>query len=162
MNVLNWAGLVINGSVAFILPLILCSYFYYNKSHHQPDLHDVELSHSRFPKHPEQDEDNNYNSIVTHEKVSIPQNNNSGAQIPVEKSLPNCMIPYRWWIVHSIIVLFVIMIIATIVLDILTGSGPWDSNILVAIVAIEVIDDVNVNVVEVAALSCTKLKISRL
>lgn len=108
MQVLNWAGLVINGSVAFILPLILCSYFYYRVGHHhEPDLRDVEMSHSRLPKH-------TYDSI----EASI-----NGTQ-QIEGSLPSFLMPYRWWIIHFIIVLFVTMIVSTIVLDIVTGSGP--------------------------------------
>lgn len=123
MKVLNWAGLVINGSVAFILPLILCSYFYYNKTRHQPDKHDVEMSHTRLPKHlDENDNDNqnqNQNKYQTIEKVE-----EKSSPEDIEKSLPDCLIPYRWWIIHSIITLFVIMIVATIALDIITGSGP--------------------------------------
>ena len=109
MNVLNWAGLVINGSVAFILPLILCSYFYYRTNqHHEPDLHEVEMSHSRLPKHLEDLEEPSQDSPRQH----------------IESSLPSFLLPYRWWIVHAIIVLFVTMIVSTIVMDIITGSGP--------------------------------------
>jgi hypothetical protein len=111
MKVLNWAGLVINGSVAFILPLILCSYFYYRTAHHcEPDVHDVEMSHTHLPKHLN--------------KTDGPPSLDTSSQQRIEASLPSFLVPYRWWIVHSIIVVFVTMILATVTLDIATGSGP--------------------------------------
>jgi hypothetical protein len=110
MNVLNWAGLVINGTVAFILPLVLCSYFYYQTAAHETSLLDVEMSHTRLPKH-----QNEHKERPDDEDESLPT---------IERSLPSCLLPYRWWIIHTIIVLFVAMIVSTIVFDIVTGSGP--------------------------------------
>lgn len=140
MKVLNWAGLVINGSVAFILPLILCSYFYYNKNRHQPDFHDVEMSHSRIPKHLDENEDENETKNENKNNTEIGTENdngnnhdelkesdlinNSDSTVLIEKSLPDFLMPYRWWIIHSIIVLFSVMITLTIIMDIITGSGP--------------------------------------
>jgi hypothetical protein len=109
MKVLNWAGLVINGSVAFILPLVLCSYFYYHTAPHEPNLLDVEMSHTRLPKHANE-----------HEERPDDETNSP----PIERSLPSCLMPYRWWIIHIIIVLFLTMIVSTIVFAIVTGSAP--------------------------------------
>ncbi len=113
MKVLNWAGLVINGSVAFILPLILCSFFYYCHTHHDVEVQDVEMSHSRLPKHHHPPEN-----------AQEPRVENSRPNKPIEKSIPDFLLPYRWWIIHAIILLFVTMIVSTIILDILTGNGP--------------------------------------
>lgn len=119
MNVLNWAGLVINGSVAFILPLVLCSYFYYRTSHHQePNIHDVEMSHSRLPKHHDEEIEKEKQEQKEGEGNYLENNDN------MEGSLPSFLRPYRWWIIHIIIFLFVTMIVTTITLDIVTGSGP--------------------------------------
>lgn len=112
MKVLNWAGLVINGSVAFILPLILCSFFYYRRSHHNEIApKEVELSHTRLPhSHPVEELES--------------QSEKNRPSRPIENSIPDFLLPYRWWIIHSIILLFVTMILSTIILDIVTGNGP--------------------------------------
>lgn len=111
MKVLKWAGLIINGAVAFILPLILCSYFYYRTAHHcEPDIHDVEMSHTHLPK------DLN--------KTDSPESLDISSHQSIEGSLPSFLVPYRWWIVHTIIVAFITMILTTITVDIVTGSGP--------------------------------------
>lgn len=78
--------------------------------HHEPDLHDVEMSHSRLPKHPDDTDDLSQVDVIDPPRA--------------EGSLPSFLKPFRWWIIHFIILLFVSMIVSTIVLDIVTGSGP--------------------------------------
>ena len=93
MDILNWAGLVVNGMVASILPLVLAFVAYRNR-----------LDENRLDD----------KSETASEEVHV----------DVVKPLPQFWEPRRGPILLGIIVCFAIIMLSTIVLDIITGSGP--------------------------------------
>lgn len=99
MDILNWAGLVVNGLVASILPVVL-AYVAYRK---------------RVDRKGADEKGEVVAEIVAAEGEEA---------VDVVKPLPQSLEPYRAPILLGTIGSFAIIIVSTLVLDIVTGSGP--------------------------------------
>lgn len=122
MDVLNWAGLVVNGVAAFCLPLVLCWWFYSGRS--KLPLRatiggEVELSApvsmQTYQYHSTDCENGGVGKETELE-------NEEGDMI--EAALPDCLIPYRLSIIALMVVIFATAITSSIVIDIIMGVGP--------------------------------------
>lgn len=136
MTVLNWTGLMVNGMVAFILPLVLAlhaskriSSGYFNVPSAASGA-DIELTVSSFS------DSGGEASVMKNEgdesTMPLPQENDSGEEIMEDvaegedggtgevKPLWDCLDPYRRPIIIGIIASFTVIIVVTVIMDV------WD------------------------------------
>lgn len=123
MDLLNWAGLVVNGLAAFCLPLLLAWWFFSGRS----DIKVDPLSASSTQqKHLELSK--NYKSVEDGAPVvqeSRWEEERRGLeQFEIESALPSCLNPYRTTLIVSVIACFATAIISTIVIDLELGVEP--------------------------------------
>ena len=142
MNVLNWAGLVVNGGVAFVFPLVVCGVFFYRQARRKElTLSPLHIRAVRSPCPPGSGrEQRDYESgrggggVFRNGFVEIDSHDAAGPgslvgnveEHGIPSALPRFLIPYRLVIITSISVLFTAMIAATIVLttmDMAKGTG---------------------------------------
>jgi hypothetical protein len=103
-DVLSWAGLIVNGLIAFVFPIILCYHvFVQNQAHKHPPaglrLHDIEMTYHT-------------------ERAAVPAAAEGEEEEGRSQSaLSECVEPFRSAIITSILVLFVCMIGSTVILD---------------------------------------------
>ena len=130
MDVLNWAGLVVNGLAAFCFPLVLSWCFFSGRSQLSgggggPNLStvshrsggDVELASAVSGK-----EDHQYHSAGFKNEEDFDRHQGKGYEI--EGALPECLLPYRTALILLVVVLFATAISSSIVIDIVMGVGP--------------------------------------
>ena len=114
MTILNWTGLVINGTVASILPLVLAYFAHQAKSKsvaggksHATLVGDVELV-----------------QIGEETTYLVKEKEGNDEDIDVVRPLPAWLEPYRGGILVSIITFFSLTILGTLILDMYTGAEP--------------------------------------
>ena len=104
MDILNWAGLVVNGLVASILPLV--------------------LAYVAYKKRLERGEGETLKSGAVTGTAAADQGEDHEEEVDVVKPLPAGLEPYRAPLLLATIGAFTVIILSTLVLDIFTGSGP--------------------------------------
>ena len=110
-DLLNWAGLVVNGLIAFVFPIALC-YFVFVVKPAQVISSDDRLTEEAL----EMSELGEEREI----KITLsPRSNGSTLEIPSQKALFPWLLPYRSAIISIIFVLFLTMITTTIIVNLL-------------------------------------------
>ena len=109
MDILNWAGLVVNGLVASILPLVL-AYVAYKKR--------TEPGVAAAPK--------SGTALTGTAAAGQDEDEDEGEEgaVDVVRPLSEGMEPYRAPLLLGTIGAFAVIIVSTLVLDVVTGSGP--------------------------------------
>lgn len=104
-DLLNWAGLIVNGLIAFVFPIGLCYYVFVFKPqrYSSSDIEQlVELS--------EFDSRREISITQSPRSISMPDS-------PPHEALFPSLQPYRTYIISTIFVLFLFMITTTIVVN---------------------------------------------
>ncbi len=121
LSVVNWTGLVVNGSVAFILPLVLAYYTMYDKNSHSGEIleaSDIEL----LAVGSKGKQEYVYESIDSNIDDSIGKA--EGGVASWIKPLPQFLEPFRSTIIIFSAAFFTTVIVGTIFLDLFTGAAP--------------------------------------
>jgi amino acid permease len=119
MDILNWSGLVVNGTVASILPMVL-AYLCYQKR--KTAAADADAAAA---------EPTVVTGTLTNDNTisdGSSDDNNDGAEAvnDVIKPLPSFLEPFRGFLLLSIITAFSAIIVGTLALDLVTGTSPQD------------------------------------
>ena len=117
MSILNWTGLVVNGTVASILPLVLAYLAYKAKVNTGAGVNDYnQVAEDRGAEA----------AYLKGDSASQGENGENGeeGEVDVVKPLPPWLEPYRGSILVTIIAAFTFTIVGTLVLDIVTGAEP--------------------------------------
>jgi hypothetical protein len=141
-ELLNWAGLLVNGFIAFLLPVVASYYYFTAKDSNQVvtpqsnsiqstgygsiNSKDIELaSRGELPNDGlVASKDTLTHSASYDSNFSDYFENQEAHDSTVVSALWPSFIPYRMFIIKTIFWTFTIMIVLTIFLDIYTGSGP--------------------------------------
>ena len=124
---LNWTGLLVNGLVAFILPLVLalvayrCGYGPKSRSKSSDSIGgDIEMLNKNAGRY-------DYQSIETPDDV-LPtgeeEEEDEGGELDVIEPLPNFMEPCRGMVLIFGIFIFSFMIVSTVILDVEYNATP--------------------------------------
>ena len=151
-TVMNWAGLFVNGLVAFVLPLVLSHYAFSNyissrassRASSRSSSRSNSFSYSNTPlASSSASRGLYYHSVASSDKSS---NANSSPLAYNERGLnassdgdesnrdvrvlPSCLEPYKMAIIRMIIVAFSVIVLSTIALDLINGTSPekWDAD----------------------------------
>lgn len=130
MFILNWSGLIINGSVAFILPLILAYKTLEARNSLPQETHESILCSSK-----EEDMNMNYGSLEGFELAKLKEDDlgseTVGSQVvedyvasplggsvhPLSRCLASSVEGYRSWII-ALITVYCVIFAATIIIDV--------------------------------------------
>jgi hypothetical protein len=110
-DLLNWAGLVVNGLIAFVFPIALCYFVFV-----------VKPTRGMSPADRLVEEELEMSELETEREIQItqsPRSSGSSLEIPSHKALFPWLLPYRTVIISTIFVLFLTMITTTIVVNLL-------------------------------------------
>ena len=125
ISLLNWTGLIVNGLVAFILPLILCikaAEYTVARGSISSDEEDTNESINR---------NSLYYQSQFYQKDKMPDSqhssNNSLSQRHIIQPLPPCLEPYRKQILMLIVSIFFLIILWTIIIDFDFGVDPKEA-----------------------------------
>ena len=121
MSILNWTGLVVNGAVASILPLVLAYFAYQARSKGRDNINTQQLGDIELVQ---RGTETIYlvggNAVVVGEGGEA----ESGGGVDIVRPLPAVLEPYQGIILLSIITIFSVTIVGTLILDIVTGAEP--------------------------------------
>jgi hypothetical protein len=119
-DVLNWAGLIVNGLIAFVLPVVLCYYFYVIKS---AALDEYDAAYVKKLKQQGCEMSvvhKGYDSINSYEDET---STDMPSTVPYHAALFDCLVPYRSAVIIVLFFVFVLMISVTIVMDLVHASN---------------------------------------
>lgn len=134
MDVLNWAGLVVNGLAAFCFPLVLCWWYFSGRSLSEgdgrpPSLHtdrdgDVEMDSASAMTVKKNSQYHSTDLEEEDDDDDFDEDDEEGRVYEIEHSLPECLLPYRTALIVLVVVLFASAICSSILIDIVMGVGP--------------------------------------
>lgn len=116
-DLLNWAGLVVNGLIAFVFPIILCYYVFV--MHHSNLQTNNRQGNPASPYRRYRTKNRNDIEMTNvDENLVIIETDSDSNEPDTHEALSSFLLPYRPIIISAIFIMFLTMITTTIIMNI--------------------------------------------